>query len=104
MPFESTARTMRRSHQLWSSANIYVKATDISLPARDHLCSYTLLSFCKDVRTFLLSLVGFGLDSPSMLPSWTAHEIIAPAGRIISAPPNQPESVRVCGRLTTKRK
>lgn len=103
MPFDSAARTMRRSHQLWTSANIYVKATDILLPARVHLYSCTLLRFCKDVRAFLFRLVDSSIGFPGILPSGTAREIIGASGRIAGAPPNQPESVRVCGRLTTKR-
>ena len=103
MPFGSAARTMRRSHQSWSSANIYVKATDILLPARVQLYSFTLLRLCKDVRAFLFSTVDSSIGFPSILPSWTAPEITGASGRIAGAPPNQPESVRVCGRLTTKR-
>ena len=75
MPFESTARTMRQSDQLWSSAYIYVEATDILSPAKDHLYSFTLLRLYKDAGTFLLSIAGLGLGFPSILPSWTPREI-----------------------------
>ena len=86
MPFESTARTMRRSHKLSSSAYIYGKAADISLPAKNHLYSSMLLRHCKDVRTFLLSLFSFSLGFSSILPSWTARELTGASGRFTGAP------------------
>ena len=88
MPFDSAARTMRRSHQLWSSAYIYVEATDISLPAKVHLYSFTLLRLCENVRALLFSPVDSSIASPNILPSWSGCEIIGASGRIAGAPPN----------------